>query len=286
VILSGLIALTSFPIIRRRRSRPFVAAFLSLLCIGSEPKPVRAAVEIPYHKLVEFCRGVGKPLFLAADRSFICFDGQILEDRDYSHIDSLNAGGAFVVRSQGGNAIAAMTIAAVLEQKQAVVIVYDYCLSACASYLLIAANKAYVVKDSIVAWHDWTTGELDCPDIVKVKTPYGDQWQLVRSLCTKNAAVDLTKYRQAEAMEKDFYSRRTFKDQISGTPQSVYVRRSLLRVYEATGKFPEILWMWNPRYHKAALKTQVIYEAYPETQEEVDVLAQRLGIGRQILHDP
>jgi hypothetical protein len=184
-----------------------------------------------------------------------------------------------------GETIAAIKLAAVLERKQATVVVYDYCLSACASYFFIATDRTYVVKGSIVAWHDTTFGAFDCSNVVKVETPYGDQWQLVRSPCAKYLQGDQTAFWQAEAMRRNFHARRTIKGQIHDTPQSIYVRKALVWIYGTSGKYPELLWMWNPRYFKAALKTQVTYEAYPETQEEVDNLARRFGIGR-ILHDP
>jgi len=33
------------------------------------------------------------------------------------------------------------------------------------------------------------------------------------------------------------------------------------------------LWTWNPRYFPSKIKTKITYEAYPQSQDEVDVLA-------------
>jgi hypothetical protein len=44
-------------------------------------------------------------------------------------------------------------------------------------------------------------------------------------------------------------------------------------------------WMWNPRFYKAVFKTKVTYEAYPESQAEVDEIAVRIGY-RGVLYDP
>jgi hypothetical protein len=52
-----------------------------------------------------------------------------------------------------------------------------------------------------------------------------------------------------------------------------------------TGALPELLWMWNPRFYKAVFKTKVTYEAYPESQAEVDEIAARIGY-RRVLYDP
>ncbi|WP_315739073.1 hypothetical protein [Bradyrhizobium sp. SZCCHNR1093] len=40
----------------------------------------------------------------------------------------------------------------------------------------------------------------------------------------------------------------------------------------------------NPRYH-VFFKTKIIYESYPESQDEVDALAARHRLGR-VIHDP
>src|SRR2546430_1060074 len=59
----------------------------------------------------------------------------------------------FVVRSHGGEVKTAMTIADVLQDKNALVVIYDYCLSACAGFLFIASAETFVTKGTVVAWH-------------------------------------------------------------------------------------------------------------------------------------
>jgi hypothetical protein len=247
-----------------------------------------------YHELVEVCRKASRPIFLAEDKSFLCFDGDVLEDQDYSKVDSLQPGGVFVVRSQGGYGFEALKIATVLERKKAVAVVHDYCLSACAGFFLIAVERVYVVRNSIVAWHDGSTGpETDCVEIKTVRTPYGAQRQLERSFCAHFLAGDdirFSKHRQVYAMQRDLNWRRRHRDQIGGgTPQSIHIRRELLRRYDATGRYPDVLWMWHPRNYKSAIRTQITYEAYPETQEEIDILTRRIFgpyATRLILYDP
>jgi hypothetical protein len=56
-------------------------------------------------------------------------------------------------------------------------------------------------------------------------------------------------------------------------------------MFQETGKYPEVMWTWNPRYYAGMLKTRIIYEAYPESQAEVDALAARSLAGR-VIYDP
>jgi len=157
---------------------------------------------------------------------------------------------------------------------------------------LLAVERAYVMKDSIVAWHDSTMGpDYDCHEIETVRTPYGDQQELRRSLCSDviNSGANLDQYWQIRRMMGAFARRRMYVDLHGSAPQSVHIRRELLRRYKGTGQYPDVLWMWHPRNYKTAIKTQITYEAYPETQEEVDVLTLRYFgkyAPRLILYDP
>ena len=56
-------------------------------------------------------------------------------------------------------------------------------------------------------------------------------------------------------------------------------------MFEVSGKLPEVAWTWNPRYYKEAIKTKIIYEAYPESQIEVGAMVNRLHLP-WVIHDP
>ncbi len=275
---------------------PLVHSFVlaALLSFGSfSTSRAEPLEEVKYRDLVAACRreisANFTSLFVAADKSFVCFDGDVRAGRDYALIDSLRSGGAFVVRSHGGDEIEGLKIAAMLQRKQVTMVVYDYCLSACASFFLIAAERVHVVRNSIVAWHEGTAGaDFDCIETAAVETPYGRHRQLTRSVCKRflvGEDASVKRHRQVQEMETTLYWKRTKSGQFRGAPQSIHIRRKLLQHYDATGRYPEVMWMWNPRHYKSELKSQVTYEAYPQTQEEVDRLAARFGLG-PILHDP
>ena len=63
------------------------------------------------------------------------------------------------------------------------------------------------------------------------------------------------------------------------------IRRILKSMFEGTGTNPNVLWTWHPRYYAGSIKTRIVYEAYPESQTEIDVMASKLGLPR-VIYDP
>jgi len=48
-----------------------------------------------------------------------------------------------------------------------------------------------------------------------------------------------------------------------------------------------LLWTWNPRYYAGAIKTKVVYDAYANSQDEVEAIAAaKVPIRVRILYDP
>jgi hypothetical protein len=142
----------------------FLVWVLFFVCWGSDiaraqvpDAQVLDSEKTTYARAVEFCRGIAKrPMALDLDERVLCFDGAILKEQDISLVNGLVEKGLFVVRSFGGEARIALTLADLLRERHATVIVYDYCLSACASYLLVASAETFIMKDSLVAWHHTT----------------------------------------------------------------------------------------------------------------------------------
>jgi hypothetical protein len=59
-----------------------------------------------------------------------------------------------------------------------------------------------------------------------------------------------------------------------------------MNLYRSTGQYPAVLWTWNPRHHASAIKTRLVYQHYPGSQEEVDEIAKRLGLIYRVIYDP
>ena len=86
-------------------------------------------------------------------------------------------------------------------------------------------------------------------------------------------------------MNLKFYAGRAIDPRFDDPPESFTIRKILTAMFQETGKYPEVMWTWNPRYYANALRTKITYEAYPQSQDEVDALAARCRVGR-VIYDP
>jgi hypothetical protein len=258
--------------------------FLVWLNLGVGYSQESAFDNAAYTRAIEYCRGgVTRPIALNDDKSILCFDGWITLNQDISLVENLKENGLFVVRSFGGSVETAIALADLLRDKHAIVIIYDYCNSACASYLFIATDQTFVRKNSIVVWHNGHSGLPDCFHMKP--SGKGEPKSLDRSPCPDVLPERQTRYRQVEALSDSFYKERTFAPGFKDPPQSFHVRKVLKNMLDATGTFPDVAWMWNPRFYKNVLKTKVSYEAYPESQDEVDEIVARFHF-RRVIYDP
>ncbi len=271
--------------------RPFIfriAVFILLcvpafICCGSEASRAQQSGFGVYARAVEYCRGdVKRPIALDLDKRVLCFDGYILPGQNISLAGFLEEGGLFVVRSPGGDILTVIALANLLRDRRATVVVYDYCLSACASYLLVASMKTFVLRDTLVAWH-YTSDPLWCPSLV---APRDDgPKRLEKSPCPDAPAEIQGGDEYRRYLNSKFYGERVVNPLFDDPPESVTIRNLLRGMFEGTGRYPDVAWTWNPRYYASALKTKIVYEAYPNSQAEVDAMVSKLPIPR-VLYDP
>jgi hypothetical protein len=269
------------------RYAPRTADFTALclfLAVPCGPEPARAQVpgfdKARYALAVAYCRGdVERPISLSADHQIICFDGVIPDNLDFSRVNDLKNNGLFVVRSNGGFAGPAIDISNLLDAKRATVVAYDYCLSACANYFFFA-SRTYVFEKAVVAFHHGTLSASDCAYVGSTRD--NEDRRLLVEPCS---FVDLPGRFGGWKEENKFYDRRVLDRQYGFPPQSAHIRKHLRTIFDHTGKVPRGLWMWNPRFYKTAVKIEISYENYPESQSEVDELAARFHLG-PFIYDP
>jgi hypothetical protein len=218
---------------------------------------------------------------LDLDKRVLCFDGDVLEQQDISLAKDLAEKGLFVVRSFGGESRTAMALADLLRGRRAIVVAYDYCTSACASYLLVASAAAFVMKDCLVAWHH-TTAPLG-PSLEATKD--GGPKRLEKLLCSDSPPEYQRWGGDLRRMKDQFFAARAVDPPLEWPPESFTIRKILKSMFEGTGTNPNVLWTWHPRYYAGSIKTKIVYEAYPESQAEIDAMASRLGLPR-VLYDP
>jgi hypothetical protein len=234
-----------------------------------------------YARAVKYCRGdVQRPMALDPGGQILCFDGKLLPG-DSSFVQQLEPGGLVVVRGHGADAGASISLASAVRDRRAIVVVYDYCLDACASYLFVASAKTIVLKDALVAWRHLAIGSDRCAGFTKDNVAP----RLDVGLCPEPLDAR-TEANARERSDELFYRERLVDPHFKFPPQSFVVRKTLKNLFDGTGAYPDVMWMWNPRHYAGTLKTKVEYEAYPKSQAEVDAIALRLGLVYRVIYDP
>ncbi|MBC9876324.1 hypothetical protein G8O24_03055 [Bradyrhizobium sp. INPA01-394B] len=267
-------------------SRLVARSGFALLCLligagGRTPAAQEAGLS-SYARAAEYCRGdVARPIAVSQDKHVLCLDGVVPSDLNVSVAADLAAHGIAVVRSRGGDAERAVQLANLLRDRNAVVVVRDFCLYACASFILLASAEAYVPDDALVAWGVFRRyADDDCTGFIEGEDQLGP---LLTSLRCSAPPGD---ERPVERRWNEFYRDRVSATAFTDPPESRFVRRELMNLYRSTGQYPVVLWTWNPRYHANAIKTRLVYQHYPDSQEEVDAIAKRLGLVRRVIYDP
>jgi len=239
----------------------------------------------PYTRAAEYCRGdVARPMALSPDKRVLCLDGWIASGQDVSLANNLEDGGYFIVRGAGGDIATTIALASLVGEKHATVVVDDYCLETCAAYLLIASAQAFVLKDSLVAWTYIRSGPDDCTEFVE--TPDFGPRRSPLGPCVDPIFEGRSEYLELIRLKDRFYKERIISPPYLEPPESVTVQRALKRKLEATGRFPEVYWTWNPRYYASSIRTKILYEAYPRSQGEVDAVVARIHLPYPVIYDP
>jgi hypothetical protein len=224
---------------------------------------------------------------LSPDKRVLCFTGVISRNMDVSLANDLKDDGLFVVRSPGGYVGPAVALSDIIRDRHATVVVYDYCFSACADYFLIASYQTYVLKGTLVAWHNPQSIDPNhpyCSSLAKLRD--GEPKKLLRGPCREATFVDRAAYRTHWPGAIQFYKERTVDPRFEAPPDSRYVRRIVTGLYEQTGAYHDIAWTLHPRYYPGLFKTKIFYEAYPESQDEVDDMLARLHLHLKVIYDP
>ena len=181
-----------------------------------------------------------------------------------------------------------MELANILRDRHATVVVYDYCISACANFLLIATDLTYVLKGSLVLWHNSPVAGL-CTYLTVPSD--GGPRKLQRGPCQPgDQPGDEHRVGVGFSGLSAFLKGRAVNPNMLFPPDTGYVRRIVSNQYEGyleSGVYRDILWTIHPRYLGALFKTKIIYEAYPESEDEVYRMLERLHMkGTRVIFDP
>ena len=229
---------------------------------------------------LNYCQKFNNTIKLSDDRAILCFDGPITANRNADAFHQLEQNGFFVIRSTGGFAPVGIILSNILQEKGATVIVYDYCLSACANYFLIASSRTYVSKNAIVAWHGGpqktycTVSDLETMKKSYRNAPIADGRLAPELVC-----------KTGELLEA-FFSQRGIYDRHIYSPQTAYTKKMVEMAARETANKRKIFWMWNPQNYGDYFKSRIIYESYPASQDNVDKLLTRHRLGIRVFYDP
>lgn len=240
-----------------------------------------------YFRAAEYCRGkLSWPMALSPDRQILCFDGAIMKDMDVSLARSLNEGGLFVVRSPGGSGTTAIVLSNLIRERRATVVVYDYCLSACAAFFLIASYQTFVVKGALVAWRYSGNEDANRSICTSLQIPPDRGPKRLRHGPCRDDSSEIRTYDADWAAQRQFFKERSVSPLFEAPPDSLYVRRIIRNRYAETGEYRDTAWTIHPRYYPTLFKTEIIYEAYPGSQEEVDSMVSELHLAFRVIYDP
>ncbi|MGJ5205544.1 hypothetical protein [Bradyrhizobium sp. HKCCYLR20261] len=262
------------------------AALGALALMMSIDAPLAEEIDFgPYRVAAEYCAGdVARPLSLSPDRRTLCFEGRLDADQDLSLVNELQAGGLFVVRSQGGDDVAMMKLADRLRARDAIVVVRSYCLAGCASYFVFASGMTIILKQGLVAWQPLVVDGL-CVGFLNARDKNLPRLDI--GYCSTEGHKFFWAPAPIYEMKQKFMSTRRASRDFEEPPESTFVRRALSRLgWPRERELAPVMWTWHPRFHKSSVKTKIVYEHYPESQEEVGALVERWQLGAWVIYDP
>ncbi|MGJ4945885.1 hypothetical protein ACQR1W_35350 [Bradyrhizobium sp. HKCCYLS1011] len=237
-----------------------------------------------YRRAADQCRGdVSRPMALLADKHILCFNDYVSASQDLSLVKQLEPGGLFVASAYGGDDIQTMALAELLAERNATVVIYDHCFSACASYLLTASSRAIVLKDALVAWQVLGAEQGDCLQFVQALDKGPQRYDVGRCPQPLSRIGEAGKIYQAK---QRFFEKRRIDPLLEEPPESAFVRTSISNLFSRLKYTELVMWTWNPRYYASSIKTNIVYEAYPKSQREVDAISKRLRLFYPVIYDP
>lgn len=232
------------------------------------------------------CRGSNISALLGHHRAVVCFDGPIERGLDLSVFSALNPGAYVVMRSKGGDPGTALRLSDILRERRVTVILYDYCLGACADYVF-AANRTFVKRNTIVAWNGGLDPRFGMVSYVSCHSP--DPKREPRKLFDENGVPTkepMSPWCQWTELIKEFFQSRGLDGGYIHKPQTDYTNK---KVQSALMKEPDrkkVFWMWNPKNYGDYFKSKVSFQDYPQSQREVDRLVAQYKLGVRVVFDP
>lgn len=232
------------PVLREHLAQPcwMSRGWLVLFCLwGAGGGLSRAAAQeadfTRYAHAADYCRGdVARPIALAEDKRVLCLDGAVTSDLNVAVSADLAKQGIAVVRSRGGDPARVVQLANVIRDRNAAVVVRDFCLYSCASFILLASSEAYILDGALVAWGLFRRyPDQDCIGFKEGKDEAGP------FLTSLNCSPDYPDERPRSRLWNEFYRDRIVEAAYTDPPQSKFIRRELMNLFRSAGDYPIVL---------------------------------------------
>jgi hypothetical protein len=270
--------------LRPLMAAPFLLLSASAAVAGSNPIPPKIAAVVEY--CTQFAAGAAND-----DPDKMCFDADFFKDMDLSWVEKLANGGIFVIRSRGGYVESALRLAEILYRKNAIVVLRDYCFSACANYLLPATGQAYVMPKTLVGWHGGPK-KIPCQRyeiylaardaLLKQDGPDGFPLPELTGLDKLRPLKGRDPRREMQEPPEAFYCR-VLQQQLQFFAKRKlddrYIYQSTTSATRAAYEERErqitrlhLVWMWHPKNQRGYFSSNIVYFDYPKSQAEVDAL--------------
>jgi len=85
-------------------------------------------------------------------------------------------------------------------------------------------------------------------------------------------------HREFQRLNDRFYAARAVDPDLKTLRKASTIRKILKSMFEGTGTDPNVLWTWHPDIPASMVKTKIVYEAYPTSQDEVDAMVAKLHL--------
>jgi hypothetical protein len=254
---------------RQVRGTWALGALLVLLFLSPSRAAHSADLDVP--ALVAACTDGAR---LSPDNTVLCFDGEIGAQTSLDPFLALNGGGTLVVRSPGGLTILAMRMADILREKNARVVIHDYCLSACANALFVATHETHVAEGALLAWHGNTYG-CEPLETLKRRADKATQQTIARyeELCGDRVPF------------YEFYRKRGISSDFTIRPQTAYSRTMFQIMQRRVSDKRSTFWTWHPDNFRDFFKSKIMFRSYPD-QAAFEARLARFGSRSRVIYDP
>ena len=151
--------------------------------------------------------------------------------------------------------------------------------------MLVATNRTYVTKDTIIAWHRVPDGRLaasmECRGdaLLRLDREYREEYgEAYRSWHAEAVCL-------YSELALTFFRQRQIDERHTQSPQTPFTKKMVSLALSQQGNEGKLFWMWHPKNHGDHFKSRIIYESYP-SEDVAAEFARRAPFQIRLFYDP